>query len=146
VTRHSDGSQTSQRRRRATNWYSVRSVYHHDDQFEERLTLWEADGFRDALNRGEEEARGYAASVGSEAIFVHVCPLGDGFAPNDGSEVFSLMRRSGLSSSEYLDVLIDTGTEFVRTDLEDMVIGELLKDRIAEAEDESRATTSDIDP
>jgi hypothetical protein len=110
------------------------------------LTLWEADGFSAALNRGEEEARGYATSVGSEVIFVHVCPLGDGFAPKDGSEVFSLMRRSSLSSSEYLDLLIDTGTEFVRSDLEDMVIEELLKDWIAEAEDESRATTSDIDP
>jgi hypothetical protein len=121
-------------------------VYHHDDQFEERLTLWEADGFRDALDRGEEEARGHAASVGSEVIFIHVCPLGDGFAPKDGSEVFSLMRRSSLSSSEYLDMLIDTGTEFVRADLEDVVIGELLHERLVEAVDKSSATTANIDP
>ncbi len=121
-------------------------MYHHDDEFEERLTLWAADGFSDALDRGEEEARRYATSVESEVIFVHVCPLGSGFAPEDGVEVFSLMRRSSRSSSEYLDLLIDTGSEFVRSDLEDMVIEELVQERLAETEDKSSAMTSGIDP
>jgi hypothetical protein len=107
-------------------------VYHHDDEFEERLTLWEAGGLNEALDKGEADAMRYAASVGSKAIFVQVCPLVDGFAPKDGAEVFSLVRRSDLSSPDYLDRFVDTGTEFSRDDLEGEVLGELLRERLAQ--------------
>jgi hypothetical protein len=112
-------------------WFSVRSVYQCGAEYEERLTLHEAAGFKEALDQGEDNAKGHAAASGTVAIYVQVCPLRD--RPSDGAEVYSQIRRSQLPPHVYLDAFIDTGAESLRPDLEDEAYGDLLRERLGSA-------------
>lgn len=95
-------------------WYSVRCVLrHHGDErlFEERITLWNASSFDEAIRRAEADAAEYGGLVNADYL-----GLAQGFelaedSPGDGAEVFSLMRESDLAVGAYLDTFFDTGTE-----------------------------------
>jgi hypothetical protein len=51
------------------NWYSVRHlVAFPDGLFEERVTVWRAASFEDAIRQAELEARGYAESLNGEYL------------------------------------------------------------------------------
>jgi len=94
-------------------WFSVRCVFHHFDKgaYEERITLWDADDFEQAIALAEAEAADYVAALGG------VRPTGLSQAyhladePKPGAELFSLLRRSPLAGDEYLDTFFTTGTE-----------------------------------
>jgi hypothetical protein len=94
-------------------WYSVRCVFKDDANgvFEERITLWRASGFDEALALAEEEAEEYAQ------VFDSVRYLGLAQAsqmweePGHGAEIFSLTRESSLGDEEYLDTFFSTGQE-----------------------------------
>lgn len=93
-------------------WFGVRSIIHleFDDLYEERVTLWEAASFDDAIALAEEEALHYATGVDGEHL-----GLSQAFeiagAPGQGCEVFSLIRESELEPDAYLDAFFDTGAE-----------------------------------
>jgi hypothetical protein len=90
-------------------WFAVRSVVKNEDAFEERITVWEAPSADEAIALAEREASVYAWE-GTEALPFFQAFRMDG-EPRSGSEVFSLIRRSPLSASEYVDAFFDTGNE-----------------------------------
>lgn len=81
--------------------------------YEERITLWRATSFDNAVERAEAVARAYAAAIvdgPSEYVgFAQAYHLYD--EPPDGAEVFSLFRVSDLEPEPYLDHFFDTGGE-----------------------------------
>lgn len=99
-------------------WYAVRTVvrFPADDEgdaaYEERITLWRADSFEEAVERAEAEAEDYAIGHGGEPVGLsQVYHLAIGDAVADGDEVFSLIRRSPLEPDDYVDRFFDTGEE-----------------------------------
>jgi hypothetical protein len=97
-------------------WYAVRSVFSlptdGDNSYEERITLWVAGSFDEALEKAEAEAVEYAEFAGATylADFGQAYHLADA-PPRDGVEVFSLIRESPLTPQAYLDRFFSTGTE-----------------------------------
>jgi hypothetical protein len=93
------------------DWFGVRCIFHDPEgTYEERITLWRADTFDEAVAMAEQEAVEYAADVGSQFLgFAQAYVMPD--APGPGAEVFSLLRDSDLEPDEYLDAFFDTGCE-----------------------------------
>ncbi|WP_212826967.1 hypothetical protein [Catellatospora sp. TT07R-123] len=95
-------------------WFSVRCVvrFQRDQKtlFEERVTLWRAVDFADAVRRAEAEVCEYAELLDGEYTgLAQAYKLAD--EPGDGAELFSLMRESDLDVGTYLDTFFDTGSE-----------------------------------
>jgi Domain of unknown function (DUF4288) len=99
-------------------WYSVRCVFRcwphrRWRTYEERITLWRAASFEEAIAKAEAEAEAYAAA-GHASGFKHL-GLAQAYQlvdePGDGAEVFSLMRDSRLKKRKYLRSFFDTGQE-----------------------------------
>ena len=79
--------------------------------FEERVTLWHAESFDEAIAMAENEAADYAENVGGKYLgLAQAYHLAENF-PTSGVEVFSLMRESDLDPEDYLSCFFDTGTE-----------------------------------
>lgn len=104
--------------RKDGDWYSVRCVFEVSRDggtrtYEERITLWRAASFEDAIARAEAEAAQYATAHGAGST--RYLQLAQAFRlsdePGDGAEVFSLMRDSPLKPTAYLDAYFDSGTE-----------------------------------
>ncbi|MEU2233560.1 hypothetical protein ACH4A8_12690 [Streptomyces vietnamensis] len=98
------------------SWYAVRCVFRWDAwegaPYEERLTLWQAVSMDQAIARAEGEARTYARENGHRYLELAQCyHLATGGRPDDGDEVFSLLRDSSLDEEAYLDRHFDTGRE-----------------------------------
>lgn len=95
------------------SWYGVRCVFRNREfgVYEERVTLWRAASFDEAIRRGESEAREYCADLDSVEYtdFAEAYRMYD--VPGEGAEVFSLMRESGLPVGEYVERFFDTGAE-----------------------------------
>ena len=101
------------------DWFAVRcifEVYPKDREtgesgtYEERVTVWQARSFDEAIADAEADADSYAETVGSRFLGLSQAyqldePVGH------GAEVFSLMRDSALSAADYLRAYFDTGTE-----------------------------------
>jgi hypothetical protein len=79
--------------------------------YEERITLWQARSFEDAIKLGEAEAEEYGEAAGLE--YLHLAQVFDQKAKRvgNGSEVFSLMRDSPLAPNDYINRFFDTGDE-----------------------------------
>ena len=97
-----------------TGWYSVRCVFRWEsprDAYEERVTLWRASSFDQAIVMAEREA----AEYGSGGAMRYLGLAQAYRLPDDviepGTEVFSLIRDSDLEPEEYLDTFFDTGDE-----------------------------------
>jgi hypothetical protein len=97
----------------AQSWFTVRCVLHLRDRgaYEERITLWRAATFDDAIAHAEREVRDYASQLDTTeytglAQVYHLCE-----PPSEGAEVFSLIRDSQLAPDVYLDAFFDTGSE-----------------------------------
>jgi hypothetical protein len=106
-------------------WYAVRCVFRTDSDrlapgehaYEERITLWRAESFDDAIAQAEAEAHAYVETIESTDEFTGLAQAFHLFDdPGHGMEVFSLIRRSRLDTDEYLARFFDTGDEFTRTD------------------------------
>lgn len=94
-------------------WFAVRCVVHHPDlgAYEERLTLWQAASFDDAIGLAEDEARDYAGGLNA-ASYAGLAQAYELYGrPGHGAEIFSLMRESALAPAEYLTAFFDTGLE-----------------------------------
>ena len=104
-------------------WYAVRCIFLHKDLdseiksgkvYEERITLWRANGFEAAIEKAEKEAKQYAGDENTEYLgFCDIYNLYDETIQN-GSEVYSLMRDSALTPSKYIDKFFDTGKERIK--------------------------------
>ena len=102
-----------------SGWFAVRCLFQHaaeaDDNgvYEERITLWSATSFEEAIAKAEAEAAEYAAILDSPpSSYVGLAQaymLADQL--EDGAEIFSLARKSELAPDEYLNAFFDTGTE-----------------------------------
>lgn len=101
-------------------WFAVRCVIRFANGvgnggaavYEERITLWRAASFSEAIERAESEAREYATDLDAECIdLAQAFHLFVNEDVNDGAEVFSLMRTSDLPADEYVDRFFDTGDE-----------------------------------
>lgn len=99
-------------------WFGVRCVFRWSQPptYEERITLWQASSLDDAIARAEHEAAGYATRLGSEYLEIAQAYWIGPNRPDEGSEVFSLMRDSDLEPDDYLDTFYDTGQERQRTE------------------------------
>ena len=96
-------------------WYGVRTVYRDEENtFEERITVWRARTFEDAVALAEKEAEEYCAVLSlnylgfaqSHRPFLEDEPI------EPGMEVFSLLRESDLDDDDYLDRFFDSGREY----------------------------------
>ena len=102
------------------DWYSAKTIYKHQrvengkpkTWFEERVVLFRATNFDDAITKAEAEAAIYCGTRGNTIYlgFVDVFHLFDEKV-GSGTEVFSLMRESGLTNKKYLDHFYDDGKE-----------------------------------
>jgi hypothetical protein len=103
-------------------WYAVRCVIDtaqasdgEGRAFEERITLWRAASFDEAIERAGIEAAEYASSLSgasaTELLQAYRLPA----EPSDGAEIFSLIRMSQLRPDPYLSAFFDTGTELQQT-------------------------------
>lgn len=99
----------------AEPWYSVRCVLKLEDTFEERVTLWRAACFDEAIALAEADAREYAENLEAEYLGLAQAFHLFGSDLDSGVEVFSLVRQSDLDPDEYLSAFFDTGTEFQRS-------------------------------
>lgn len=78
--------------------------------YEERVTLWRASSFEEAIAKAEVEAEEYAGAEGRYLGYCNVFELYDNPA-KEGAEVFSLLRESELPEADYLDRFFDDGQE-----------------------------------
>jgi hypothetical protein len=104
-------------------WYAVRCLLFFESEpsdeatatYEERITLWRAHSFDDAIERAEADAKAYADLLDGKYIgLAQAFYLSEEGEVGDGAEIFSLMRRSSLPNSEYLSLYFDTGDEHQR--------------------------------
>ncbi|MBP7860299.1 DUF4288 domain-containing protein [bacterium] len=102
-------------------WFGVKTVYKFDalsndcpdPVFEERVVLFRAVDFNQAINLAEEEALIYAKEGNCKFTgFVNAFIIAD--EPAEKIEVYSLMRTSKLSEQDYLDHYYDSGTELTQ--------------------------------
>jgi hypothetical protein len=94
----------------AVTWYSVRCILQIDDAYEERITLWSAASFDEAIELAEAEADEYVLTLeGVRLGLAHAFHLFD--TPGSGAEIFSLARTSDLEPETYLSAHFDTGSE-----------------------------------
>ncbi len=96
------------------NWYSVRCHFRVDEShYEERITVWQAVGFDDAIDLAEVEAETYAKQIDGEYLGSCDCfHLPDtGMTASQGSEIYSLVRASDLDPDTYLRTFFFTGSE-----------------------------------
>lgn len=105
-------------------WYGIRCLFRQIENkrwgptdlaegracYEERITIWRASSMEDAIARAEADAVEYASILEAEYLgFAQAYSFDD--EPEDGTEVFSLMRDSSLDTATYLDTFFDTGSE-----------------------------------
>ena len=96
-----------------SGWYAVRCVFRDPaiSSYEERITLWRAEGHDEAIAKAEEEARDYAGMLDMSYLgLAQSYELAD-VPGEEGAEVFSLFRDSELPPKQYLDAFFDTGRE-----------------------------------
>ena len=99
-------------------WFGVRCVLaearpNASTRYEERITLWRAKSFEEAIARAEEEAHDYAATLSHEYVgLAQAYRLAVDDPPADGDEIFSLIRESDLPPDAYVATFFATGDEF----------------------------------
>lgn len=99
-------------------WYAVRCIFRHPPRhdmtkkflYEERITIWKAKSFEEAIEKAEVEAKEYAEP---DSKYLELAQAYNLFTKTlkSGAEVFSLMRESNYSSKKYLDTYFDNGSE-----------------------------------
>jgi len=94
-----------------SEWYSVRSIFRSEltedgkprRVFEERIVLFRAASFEEALAKGEAEAERYAKDWPhpKRLDYLVACAIHDE-ALQEGDEVWSCLRDLNISDEEYL--------------------------------------------
>lgn len=93
-------------------WYSVRSIFRADvveegqprRVFEERVVVFRAASFEDALAKGEAEARRYCEGSTQACMLDHLVAFSlQEREINEGTEVWSCLRDLDLTDEAYLE-------------------------------------------
>ncbi|GGW84847.1 hypothetical protein GCM10010350_81890 [Streptomyces galilaeus] len=95
------------------SWFGVRSIFRHRllGVYEERVTIWNAGSIDEAIKRAEMEAVEYYSDLDEvEYVRFSEAYAFDG-VPEDGAEVFSLMRESKRPPEEYVRRFFATDDE-----------------------------------
>jgi len=106
-------------------WYGVRCFFEwrgpgkkRRRAYEERITLWQASGFDEAISKAAAEARAYVNEDGytgpgpvRQLALVQAYLMNEDSAPGEGVEVFSMLRESDKTPKRYLTRYFDTGRE-----------------------------------
>lgn len=102
-------------------WYSVRSVFRSDRtedgqprrSFEERVVLFRAASFEDALTKGEAEARRYSADSPRYHMLNHLVAyyIHSDDVLCDGDEVWSSVREVDTTDELFLKKVFEDETE-----------------------------------
>jgi hypothetical protein len=94
-------------------WFGVRCVFKWGNQptYEERVTLWYATSFDEAIEAAELEAERYADGHDYDYLGIAQSYEITDATIGNGSEVFSLLRDSDLDPDDYVDSFFDTGSE-----------------------------------
>ena len=107
------------------SWYAVRCLFEWRGPgkkrrriYEERITLWHASSFDEAILKAEAEASDYLNGddeTGRGPIrylaLAQAYLLDEGAVPGEGVEVFSMLRESNKKPKRYLTRYFDTGRE-----------------------------------
>lgn len=98
-------------------WYGVRLIYHHKNDlcnaYEEQIVIVRAESFAEAIEQAEilaEEYQSETTVYTGHAMCFHIFDKSEERLSH-GTEVFSLIRKSDLEPSEYINRYYDTGTE-----------------------------------
>jgi hypothetical protein len=102
-------------------WYGVKCVFRtppadgesQESVYEERVTVWRAVSFDEAIQKAEAEAFEYAGEASEYIGYCSAYEMDDGPAI-EGWEVYSLMRESPEEPEDYIDRFYDTGCERTR--------------------------------
>ena len=103
-----------------SDWFAVRCVFGQvgaedaeagrDWTYEERITLWEADGAQEAIAYAEDDALRHAEYA--DAVYLGSArAFAMRGAPGSGCEVYALLRASALGPDDYVRQFVDTGRE-----------------------------------
>ena len=93
------------------SWYSVRSIFRSDRTedgkpcrtFEERVVLFRAASFEEALAKGEVEAKRYAADWPHPKVLDHIVALHiHDEELREGDEVWSCIRGLDIGDDEFI--------------------------------------------
>jgi hypothetical protein len=103
----------------SSGWYGVRCLFEHVAEaghaYEERVTIWRAGSFDEAIELAEAEAGEYVEAL----TLTRYMGLAQAYAmadnPGQGAKVFSLVRESGLAADEYVAAFFTTGGEHQQT-------------------------------
>jgi len=93
-------------------WIAVRHLICNGRNYEERITIWNRASDEDAIDAARVDAERYAASLDDARVLGLFQSYRMFDPPEDGAEVFSLIRSSELDSEEYVDRFLSTGDEF----------------------------------
>ncbi len=94
-------------------WFAVRQIIRTGPHYEERITLWDVQSHDDAVERATAEVSEYASTPEDSEVLEFVQTFHLFEPPESGREVFSLIRRSTLEPSDYLDRFFSTGDELL---------------------------------
>lgn len=104
----------------APSWFAVRSVFRRDRvehgklrrAFEERVVLFRATSFEEALAKGETEARRYEANLDGGRMLDHLVAYNIHDADlQNGDEVWSCVRDLDREDEDYLRQVYEGETE-----------------------------------
>lgn len=99
-------------------WFGVKTLYSFQGKnltpglncYEERITIWQANSFEDAIEKASKEAQKYAEGTG---IYLGFCQAFEMYTePKNGAEVYSIMREDERNIEAYIDGMYDTGKEY----------------------------------
>lgn len=93
-------------------WFAVRHLIRNGSNYEERITIWNRNADAAAIDAARAEAERYAESLDDARVLDVFQSYRMFDPPEDGAEVFSLIRSSELESEEYVDRFLSTGDEF----------------------------------
>lgn len=95
-------------------WFSAKSLFYDEDNnmYEERIILLNANTQDEALDKAKDEAIEYAKSL-DNVQYAGYSEIFNLFDTNvvEGVELYSTMRKSELSASDYIEQFLDTGNE-----------------------------------
>ena len=104
------------------SWFAVKCLFSHPSRvedsvrflYEERITLWHTDSFNKAFDLAEVDAAEYAKEA--NCLFVRATDSYQLFHKTigHGSEIFSLMRDSGMEPEVYADTFCCTPLDHAR--------------------------------
>jgi hypothetical protein len=105
-------------------WYAVKCLFLHKDlkrrngknNYEERILLVKANDFDEAISKAENEAVEYCKDLGDEVEYLKFCNAYHIAESEieDGTEIYSLITKSELNKTDYINTHHDTGGELTK--------------------------------